>query len=129
MTNDFQDAINAATGVLDAHIEALNVGDEIALAKTLHFPQYRLTGNVLKTWETSDDYFRDFKARAGGEWDHSAFGHVAVIHAREDKVHLDVRVDRFRADGSLITSFPSIWVMTIADGIWAAQLRSTMADR
>lgn len=117
-------SIAAARLVLDDHIAALNASDEDALAATLHFPNYMLTGGALKIWDTADDYFDDFRARAGGDWHHSSFDEVAVIHASTDKVHLDVRVNRFRASDSLISQFKTIWVMAFIDGKWAAQLRS-----
>lgn len=116
--------IDAVLAVLDAHIAALNVSNEDALAATLHFPNYMLTGGALTTWDMPDDYFKDFRARAGGDWHHSSFDEVIVIHAGTDKVHLDVRVNRFRVDDSLISQFKTIWVMALIDSKWAAQLRS-----
>ena len=41
---DHPEAIAAAMGVLDRHLAALNSGDAVALAQTLHFPHYRLGG-------------------------------------------------------------------------------------
>lgn len=119
--------IHAARAVLDAHILALNASDEDALVATLHFHNYILTGGALKTWDTTDDYFDDFRARAGGDWHHSSFDEVAVIHASTEKVHLDVCVNRFRVDDSLISQFKTIWVMAFIDGRWAAQLRSVFS--
>ena len=58
-------AIDAANRVMAAHIAALNAGDERALAATLHFPHYRLSGGHLKTWNNPDEYLADFHARAG----------------------------------------------------------------
>lgn len=119
--------IHAARAVLDAHILALNASDEDALVATLHFPNYILTGGALKTWDTTDDYFDDFRARAGGDWHLSSFDEVAVIHASIEKVHLDICVNRFRVDVSLISQFKTIWVMAFIDGRWAAQLRSVFS--
>jgi len=119
--------IHAARAVLDAHILALNASDEDALVATLHFPNYILTGGALKTWDTTDDYFNDFRARAGGDWHLSSFDEVAVIHASIEKVHLDICVNRFRVDDSLISQFKTIWVMAFIDGRWAAQLRSVFS--
>jgi len=119
--------IHAARAVLDAHILALNASDEDALVATLHFHNYILTGGALKTWDTTDDYFDDFRARAGGDWHLSSFDEVAVIHASIEKVHLDVCVNRFRVDDSLISQFKTIWVMAFIDGRWAAQLRSVFS--
>jgi hypothetical protein len=117
--------VDAALDVMHEHIKALNSRDSEAIAATLHFPHYRLTGGRLKTWQTYHDYLDDFQQRAGTEWGYSEWGELNVIHADETKVHIDVRVDRFRSDGSLLTSFRSIWVVSQINGVWAAQLRSS----
>jgi len=122
-----QDSINAARQVMQSHIDALNAGDAKALTDTLHFPHYRLSGGALKTWETPESYLDDFYARAGDGWDHSAFTHVAVIDAAKDKVHLNVDVERYRKDGSVITRFRSVWIISLLDAVWAAQMRSSFA--
>jgi hypothetical protein len=122
-----QDPLEAALGVLDRHMAALNTRDAPALAGTLHFPHYRLSGSGMRIWETPERYFDDFRARAGGDWHHSAWDFRNLIAASPDKVHLDVQFTRFRADGSAIASYRSIWVVTWIDGRWAAQLRSSFA--
>lgn len=121
------EAVVAARTVMDAHFEALNARDETALAATLHFPHYRLSGGVMKTWEAPDTYFADFQARAGDGWHRSDLDSVDVFAAEPDKVHLDVRFTRYRADQSELGSFRSLWVIAMLDGKWAAQLRSSFA--
>jgi hypothetical protein len=120
-------AINAAMAVLDAHIAALNARDERALVATLHFPHFRLTGGRMKIWERPDSYLKDFYARAGEDWHHSAWDFRNVIAAGSDKVHLDVQFTRYRADNSAIGSFRSLWIVSKLDGRWAAQVRSSFA--
>lgn len=121
------DETAAARAVMDAHFKALNARDEQALAATLHFPHYRLSGGRLKTWDGPASYFGDFLARAGDGWHHSDLDSVDVMAASPDKVHLDVRFTRYRADGSALGSFRSLWVIADLDGRWAAQLRSSFA--
>lgn len=116
-----------ARAVMDAHFEALNARDETALAATLHFPHYRLSGGRLKTWDGPAAYFGDFLARAGDGWHHSDLDSVDVVAVSPDKVHLDVRFTRYRGDGSSLGSFRSLWVIARLDGRWAAQLRSSFA--
>jgi hypothetical protein len=120
-------AINAAMAVLDAHIAALNARDERALVATLHFPHFRLTGGRMKIWERPDSYLKDFYARAGEDWHHSAWDFRNVIAAGPDKVHLDVQFTRYRADNSAIGSFRSLWIVSKLDGRWSAQVRSSFA--
>ena len=93
------EAVTAALAVMDAHIAALNSREQSAIAATLHFPHIRLSGTALKIWETEDSYFADFLARAGGDWHHSAFANIRLLHASASKVHLDAEIRRFTAGG------------------------------
>ena len=120
-------AVKAAMAVLDDHIAALNARDEAALVATLHFPHFRLTGGRMKVWERPDSYLRDFYARAGADWHHSAWDFRNVIATGPDKVHLDVQFTRYRADHSAIGTFRSLWIVSRLNGRWAAQVRSSFA--
>ena len=117
----------SALAVMQAHIDALNAHDEPGIAATLHFPQFRLNGTTLKTWATSGSYFEDFRARAGDNWARSQFDDIRVIQASEDKVHLDAEINRFDKSGQIISTFRSLWVITLEDGRWAAKFRSSFA--
>ena len=121
-------AIKEGMAVLDAHIAALNARDEAALIATLHFPHFRLTGGRVKVWERPDSYLKDFYARAGEGWHHSAWDFRKVIVAGPDKVHFDVQFTRYRADNSSLGTFRSLWIVSRVDGRWAAQVRSSFAD-
>ncbi|ODT18218.1 MAG: hypothetical protein ABS54_16600 [Hyphomicrobium sp. SCN 65-11] len=125
--SDDPEAVAAAIEVLDRHIAALNAKDDVALAATLHFPHYRLSGAGMRIWESPERYFADFRARAGGDWHHSAWDFRKVIAASREKVHLDVQFTRYRADNSAIASYRSIWVVTRIEVRWAAELRSSFA--
>lgn len=120
--------VQAAMAVMEAHLAALNAQDETALAKTMHFPHYRLSEGQLKVWHSPDVYLREFRERAGRSWSYTEWGELIPLQAGPDKVHLGVRIDRFRSDGSLLSSFHSLWVVTLLNGIWAAQLRSSFAQ-
>src|SRR5262245_28969918 len=120
-------AVEEATAVLDRHFTALNAGDPVALAPTLHFPHYRLANGRLQVWEGVDTYLTDFRARAGNDWHHSVWDFHDPIAAGPDKVHFDVQFSRYRADGSLLGRYRAIWVVSYVDGRWAAQLRSSFA--
>lgn len=121
------DAVAGAMAALDAHMAALNARDEAALAATLHFPHYRLTGGRMKVWDRPDSYFADFRQRAGDEWHRSAWDFRRVIAAGPDKVHVDLQFTRYRADGTPLGHYRSLWVMSRLDGRWAAQVRSSFA--
>ncbi len=120
-------AIAAAITVLDRHMAALNARDAGALAATLHFPHYRLSGGTMRVWQGPESYFADFLGRAGDGWHHSAWDRRVPVAATADKVHLDVSFIRFRADNSVLGRFGSLWVVVLLNGFWAAQMRSSFA--
>ena len=122
-----QQAITAALEVMEKHISALNERNTLKLSSTLHFPHFRLVGTSLKVWETADRYFDDFTARAGENWAYTKLASIIIISANANKVHLDVQINRFNAQDQLIADFRSIWVITEIGGVWAAQLRSSLA--
>lgn len=127
VSSDVATAIAAARDVMHRHVAALNARDAGGLAATLHFPHYRLTGGKLKVWEVPDSYLADFLARAGDGWSHTRWNYLSTVAASPDKVHLDISFTRYRADGSALGTFRSLWVIACLDGRWAAQLRSSFA--
>jgi hypothetical protein len=122
-----EESVSAAMDVLDRHLAALNAGDAAALAETLHFPHYRLAGARMQVWERADNYLKDFHARAGNDWHHSAWEFRNAIASSEDKVHFDAQFVRYRADGSVLGRYRTLWVVSRIGGRWAAQLRSSFA--
>ena len=121
------DAAAAAMALLDRHVAALNARDAEAVADTLHFPHYRLAGTRMQVWETPENYFADFRARAGSEWDHTKWDFRNIVATAADKVHVDLQFTRYRADGSPLGTYRSLWVISRVGGRWAAQLRSSFA--
>jgi hypothetical protein len=67
-------------------------------------------------------------ARVEPDWARSRWDFLTVVAAGPEKVHLDVAFTRFRADGSTIGTYRSLWVIAKLGGRWGAQLRSTFAD-
>jgi hypothetical protein len=123
------DSIAAALATLDRFMVALNGRDEIALNDALNFPHVRLASGKVTTWETPGSYrIADFLGRAGDGWNESRWDERTVIHAGADKVHLAVKFSRWRADGSLIGAYQSIYVVTLVDGKWGIQARSSFAQ-
>ncbi|MGC3936491.1 hypothetical protein ACOTTU_01660 [Roseobacter sp. EG26] len=120
--------LDAALAVMQAHLDALNARDEEAIALTLHFPHYRLSGGKMRIWDRPGVYFEDFRKRAGEEWGYTKWGELSPLQISSEKVHLSVQVDRYRADGLPLTSFKSLWVIARIDDVWAAQLRSSFAS-
>ena len=67
-------------------------------------------------------------ARAGDGWARSTWDERTPIHVGKDKVHLKVKFSRWRSDGSLLGTFETIYIVTLQDGHWGIQARSSFAS-
>lgn len=117
-------AVKAAISYMDAFNEA----DANKTDSFINFPHAIVGANgVLAVSEkagtlSSPKFFTDFRQRYG--WNHTCWDSRTVIHSNENKVHLVVTYSRYRADGSKIGTFPSIWIMTQEGNHWGFKLRS-----
>ncbi|MEX2206403.1 MAG: hypothetical protein WEF50_09280 [Myxococcota bacterium] len=121
------DASAAAQTCLDAFMAAFNARDLPAFEKTFNFPSVRLASNTLVIIEPGYHKPEMFERGALADWHHSAWQRRNVIHAGADKVHIDTRFTRYRADGSVLGSFDSIYVVTCENGHWGIKARSSFA--
>ena len=119
--------IAAAMRCLDDFMAAFNARDLEAFEATFNFPSVRLASNTLALIERGYHQPTMFRTGALAEWDHSAWERREVIHSGPDKVHFDTRFTRYRADGSVIGGFDSIYVVTREDGHWGIKARSSYA--
>jgi hypothetical protein len=122
-----QQSIDAAMKCLDDFMTAFNARDIDAWQQTFNFPSVRLASNTLVIIDKDYHQPQMFERGALAEWDHSAWERRAVIHAGDDKVHIDTRFTRYRADGSVIGGFDSIYVVTCENGHWGVKARSSFA--
>src|SRR5262249_60295440 len=93
----------AAMKLLDEYMAAWNRKDLAAWERTFHFPHYRLASGNMTVLDRAglQDAARVWGS-AGGDWHHSAWDRRRIIHASEDKVHVDTKFTRYRADGTKI---------------------------
>ena len=115
--------------VLDAFMEAFNRIDVAAWERTFHFPHYRLASgdmSVLERPGQQDGTELRRRLEASG-WHHSAWERREIVHLAADKAHVDTRFVRYRADGSVLAAFDSLYVLTREEGRWGVKLRSSFA--
>ena len=119
----------SAMGVLDAFMSAFNAREVDAFEAPLNSPHYRIAGgkvSVLDKAGTRPDLFARFTSATPG-WDHSAWARRNVVHSGPSKVHIDTRFVRYRADGSILSEFDSLYIVTLQDGGWGIKARSSFA--
>ncbi|MGE0416369.1 MAG: hypothetical protein AB7O80_06160 [Acetobacteraceae bacterium] len=127
---DHAEAIAQARAAMDGFMAAFNAEDAEAIrTRWFHFPHVRLHSGKVTVMPTPADFHNLVWTRTGqsAEWARTAWDYVEPIDAGPDKVHFRVSFTRFRADGSAIGSYRSLYVVTRLDGRWAIQARSSWA--
>jgi hypothetical protein len=123
--------IAAARAAMDGFMAALNAEDQQAIRERwFHFPHVRFHSGKVTVFATPADYQSLVINRTGqaAEWARSAWDYVEVVDAGPGKVHFRVQFSRYRRDGSLIGSYRSFYIVTLQEGRWAIQGRSSWAE-
>ena len=125
-------AVAGAREAIDGFMAAFNAEDREAMrTRWLHFPHVRFHSGRVTVMETPDDFTASVWERTGEAkgWTRTAFDYAEPIDAGPNKVHFRVQFTRFRADGSPMGSYKSLWIVTLQKGRWALQGRSSWADK
>ena len=124
------DDLTAARAVLDGFMEAFNAEDAEALrSRWFHFPHVRLHSDKVSVFERPEDLRMPVWERQGQsrDWARTSWDYVECVDIGPNKAHFRVQFTRFRADGSAIGSYKSLYIVTFRDGRWGIQARSTWA--
>jgi hypothetical protein len=115
--------------LLDDYMSAWNRKDLVAWERTFQFPHYRLASGKMTVLDRPgmQDSAKVW-ASAGSDWHHSGWDRRRIIHASDDKVHVDTKFTRYRADGTKIGSYESLYILTRENGRWGVKLRSSFAQ-
>jgi len=118
-----------ARAPIDAFFNAFNRRDNEALKKTLHYPHVRINeqGGV-NVWQTAAEAGTNFDGLARAEgWARSSLDSVTMRASDPVKVHFEVVFSRYKADGTKYATYQSFWIVTLKDGVWGVQARSSFA--
>ena len=124
ITREIEQACMAS---LDRWMIALNAHDVDAMDKELHFPHVRLAEGRLVVYERPGsnpmDLFTSLIQKSN--WDHSTWTKRVPVQSSDSKVHWAVEYKRFTKDEQLIGTYDLLYVMTLKDGNWKTQIRSS----
>jgi hypothetical protein len=118
-----------ARKTMDEFMETFNARDVRAWAKTLNYPHVRFASNQVRIWNTADEFAHDnadYPKRLA-PWHHSRWESMTVIQQGADKVHFAVTFVRYDENNREIGKFPSLYAVTLKDGHWGVQARSSFA--
>ncbi|MGE0765606.1 MAG: hypothetical protein AB7L90_04010 [Hyphomicrobiaceae bacterium] len=124
-----QASVDAAMAVLDRFMVAFNSADADRVAATFNFPHVRFHSGKVTVFPAATDFnLENFRRTADADsWSHSEWDERRLISAGRDKVHFNTKFSRKRADGSVIASYRSIYIVTCVGGRWGIQARSSFA--
>jgi len=115
--------------VLDEFIRSFSAKDASAHIATYHFPHYRLAKGVMSVTQTArqgiEDHQKLFAILPSTGWDRSIWLQRNIALVGENKVHVDTRFRRLRADGSEIGSYDSLYILQKEKGRWGIKMRSS----
>ena len=119
----------AARAPIDAFFKAFNARDNEALRKTLHYPHVRINeSGGVNIWKDASEAGTNFDGLTRNEgWARSSLDSVVMRQNDPVKVHFEVTFSRYRADGTRYATYQSLWIVTLADGHWGVQARSSFA--
>ncbi len=118
-----------ALAALNGYMDAWNRRDIAGMDAAFHFPHVRIASGRIIHLESPEsrvaDFFEKFIAATG--WHYSLWDYRRAVQSTDSKVHFAVQFSRYRADGSAIGSYPSMWIVAKIDGRWGVQARSSFA--
>jgi hypothetical protein len=117
----------ACNEVLDRFMAALNAYDAAAMDACMHFPHPRIAEGRLVVYDKPGTNPMDLfeRLRKSDNWARSDWVKREVVQFNDSKAHVALSYTRFRADGSVIGVYESLYILTKMDGRWGIQMRSS----
>ena len=113
--------------VLTRWMAALNRYDAAAMDTLMHFPHVRIAGGTVTVYQQvgSNPMGLFERLRKQDGWHHSAWNETKLVQSSPVKAHYALRYTRYREDGSEIGVYDSLYVLSLLDGAWKIQSRSS----
>lgn len=120
---------SSATACIQDFIRAFNALDHEALAATLNFPHVRLANGKFTEVKDAASYI-DISRKGEPHlidqgWHHTDVQSIEVVQDGDEKVHIAMRILRCKEDGTPYLTFDTLWIVTLLDGHWGIQFRSS----
>jgi hypothetical protein len=115
--------------ITDRFMETFNARDAEAHEATLHFPHVRIaSGTVTVIARAGGNWMKPAFDRLIAEgWHHSAWADRRIVQCDATKAHMLTTFVRYRADGSEIGRFDSLYIIEFKRA-WGVTARSSYAQ-
>ena len=112
--------------VTDDFMTTFNSKDAAAWGATFHFPSVRIASGTVRIINSAAD-LENFSSLAATGWDRSAWADRRIVQCGETKAHMLTTFVRYRADGSELSRFNSLYIVEYKNDRWALTARSSFA--
>jgi len=112
--------------VTDDFMRTFNSRNPEAWAATFHFPSVRIASGNVRIINSAADLDPFGNLEAGG-WHHSDWAKREVVQCGPTKAHMLTTFVRYRADGSVLSQFDSLYIVEFKNNRWALTARSSFA--
>lgn len=120
-----QAAVQAGLQVLQDFMRTFNARDALAWAQVMNYPHVRLAGDQVIVWHNAAA--NDLTPLANTGWAYSRWDFIRPVQADATKVHFALQFTRYDAQDRARQSFQALYVVTLQDGHWGVQSRSSYA--
>ena len=127
--NPNSDPISQAMKTMDKFIEAFNARDVQSWSESLNYPHVRFASGGVKVWKDPETFIAetDLTPLINSGWDHSHWISRDVVLSSPSKVHISTNFQRFDKQNRPISTYQSLYIVTLVDGHWGIQARSSLA--
>ena len=109
-------------------MRTFNTKDAEALGATFHFPSVRIASGNVRIINSARGSRAELSRTLGAQgWDHSAWAMREVVQCGPTKAHMLTTFVRYRADGSVMSQFNSLYIVEFKNNRWALTARSSFA--
>ncbi|MDP3736601.1 MAG: hypothetical protein Q8R02_04380 [Hyphomonadaceae bacterium] len=120
-------AYKPAYDVTDRFMSSFNSKNAEAWGATFHFPSVRIASGNVRIINSAADLENSFATLGAQGWDHSAWAARKVVQCADTKAHMLTTFVRYRADGSELSKFNSLYIVEFKNNRWALTARSSFA--
>ena len=113
--------------VTDDFMRTFNSKDAEAWGATFNFPSVRIASGNVRIINSAADLEQSFTNLEATGWHHSAWEKRQIVQCGDTKAHMLTTFVRYRADGSLLSKFDSLYIVELKNGRWGLTARSSFA--
>ena len=113
--------------VTDDFMRTFNTKDAQQYGTVFHFPSVRIASGNVTIINGPQDLESGFTRLGEQGWDRSDWARRQVVQCGPTKAHMLTTFVRYRADGSVLSQFDSLYIVEFKNNRWGLTARSSFA--